>query len=371
MHPAVIMALGGGDFTGDGMANLGFTNVKDYGALGNGVADDTAAIGDAITALPSSGGVLYFPPGTYLTSGGFTLTTPCHVVGAGGGGGETLDYQGGGLTVPHVSQVQCNSATAVLFTVAVSGVEFHDLSLLNVAGTTPTAGSAIQTASGGGDHARYTGLTIQGFYINLDHQYGREWMVDHCWILSPVYDGIRAQNLDAADEGELTLTSCVFMQQVHSANAAVDILRSGGHRISSCLFFGLGPSDVTVFQVMVKVNLTDATSDLLISNCEFENWRDSAIYVTGSPNPALGNIVVMGCQFLDGHTGAHEAMSFTHVNRAVVTSNVITGQQTGGYAAINFTNSSSAVVVGNLWSGYSAITGGSGSSDINAASNFS
>ena len=41
-------------------------NVKDYGALGNGVHDDTAAIQAAINSLPSSGGTVFIPAGTYM-----------------------------------------------------------------------------------------------------------------------------------------------------------------------------------------------------------------------------------------------------------------------------------------------------------------
>lgn len=45
-------------------------NVKSYGATGDGVTDDTAAINLAITAITSAGGgTLYFPAGTYVTTG--------------------------------------------------------------------------------------------------------------------------------------------------------------------------------------------------------------------------------------------------------------------------------------------------------------
>ena len=42
-------------------------SVKDFGAKGDGVADDTDAIQTAVNCLPS-GGRLYFPKGTYLTA---------------------------------------------------------------------------------------------------------------------------------------------------------------------------------------------------------------------------------------------------------------------------------------------------------------
>lgn len=45
-----------------------YFNVRSFGAVGNGVADDTAEIQAAIAALPSSGGTVYFPPGTYLVT---------------------------------------------------------------------------------------------------------------------------------------------------------------------------------------------------------------------------------------------------------------------------------------------------------------
>jgi hypothetical protein len=64
---------GGGDLSANRSfkikaSDLGFISVKDptYGAIGNGVADDRAAIQAAINALVAAGGgTLYFPPGTY------------------------------------------------------------------------------------------------------------------------------------------------------------------------------------------------------------------------------------------------------------------------------------------------------------------
>ncbi|WP_415860942.1 M10 family metallopeptidase C-terminal domain-containing protein [Azotobacter vinelandii] len=71
-------------------------NVKDFGALGDGVSDDTAAIQAAIdAAYAAGGGTVYLPAGEYRVSGGeepsdgcLTIKSNVHIVGA--GMGETV-----------------------------------------------------------------------------------------------------------------------------------------------------------------------------------------------------------------------------------------------------------------------------------------
>ncbi|ACO81203.1 Secreted mannuronan C-5 epimerase [Azotobacter vinelandii CA] len=71
-------------------------NVKDFGALGDGVSDDTAAIQAAIDAAHAAGGgTVYLPAGEYRVSGGeepsdgcLTIKSNVHIVGA--GMGETV-----------------------------------------------------------------------------------------------------------------------------------------------------------------------------------------------------------------------------------------------------------------------------------------
>jgi hypothetical protein len=76
-------------------SDLGWFNVKSYGAAGDGVTDDTVAFqaaADAATAacVSDGGAVLFFPPGEYVTNKGFVM------LGANGaqilGYGATLIY---------------------------------------------------------------------------------------------------------------------------------------------------------------------------------------------------------------------------------------------------------------------------------------
>jgi hypothetical protein len=48
-------------------------NVKTYGATGDGSTDDTSAIQDAIDAVPSTGGTVFLPVGTYVVSSTLTI----------------------------------------------------------------------------------------------------------------------------------------------------------------------------------------------------------------------------------------------------------------------------------------------------------
>jgi hypothetical protein len=64
-------------------------SVKDFGAVGDGTTNDTAAIQAAIDALSPLGGTLYFPKGTYIVSDAnadnacLTVTAPIQFLGAG------------------------------------------------------------------------------------------------------------------------------------------------------------------------------------------------------------------------------------------------------------------------------------------------
>lgn len=82
-----VMLLGDGVTTptinGVALGNLSIVNVKNYGAKGDGVTDDTTSIAAAIAAV-GAGGIVFFPAGSYITSSALTLTSYIKLVGEGG-----------------------------------------------------------------------------------------------------------------------------------------------------------------------------------------------------------------------------------------------------------------------------------------------
>ncbi|MBO03202.1 MAG: hypothetical protein CMG35_11240 [Candidatus Marinimicrobia bacterium] len=75
----IIEAIASGSASG-----LGWVNVVDHGAVGNGSRDNVTEIAAAIAALPNAGGVLYFPDGDFVTSGQHTISgKPVWIKGAG------------------------------------------------------------------------------------------------------------------------------------------------------------------------------------------------------------------------------------------------------------------------------------------------
>jgi hypothetical protein len=63
-------AYSGANWTEEGSSggSLVFISVKDSGAVGDGVTDDTAAINAALASVPAGGGIVYFPAGDYVVS---------------------------------------------------------------------------------------------------------------------------------------------------------------------------------------------------------------------------------------------------------------------------------------------------------------
>src|SRR6266704_331927 len=90
-----------------------YCNVKQFGAVGDGVTDDSAAITAAIASLPATiittlnpGGILYFPPGTYKTSG-VVLNSLYNVMVLGAGSASVIAPTSGAIGIYLLGCQRC------------------------------------------------------------------------------------------------------------------------------------------------------------------------------------------------------------------------------------------------------------------------
>lgn len=101
------------------LGGLNWVNVKEHGALGDGITNDFAAINAAITAATSQS-VIFFPAGVYQISGSIDLTGKSHLHFVGVGTSATsIDDLG---TAPQV-RIRTSSTTDAA--VIVSGFSCH------------------------------------------------------------------------------------------------------------------------------------------------------------------------------------------------------------------------------------------------------
>jgi len=114
---ALPIAWGAGNVLSAAVGSYIVFNVKTYGATGNGVTDDTAAINAAITALAASGGgTLYFPTGIYLISStlgfgnGFLGSYSTYTINVVGDGGTVSPNGGLSIATSSLSQIKWNGA---------------------------------------------------------------------------------------------------------------------------------------------------------------------------------------------------------------------------------------------------------------------
>jgi hypothetical protein len=259
-------------------------NVKTYGAIGNGVADDTLAINSAIAAFNSaSNGILYFPSGNYK------VTLPLTVITAGG----TVLGDGRSATT-----ITYTPLTGALFETHVNGsLDYRSLSLSG--STSATSGcSALLcpnfTGATGHGNTSFIECNVTGFYDAIDYRAAQGWILEGTYISNYVHYGVRANNIPMPDAGGWHIINS-FFGGLNSATtvAGLSFESAGGVHIVSTNFIG-NQRGIYIHQGGL-VSLS--TADILVSNCSFEANSVNHIDADLSGGGRMDTLLIHGCEF--------------------------------------------------------------------------
>ena len=227
-------------------------NVKDFGAVGNGVTNDTAAIQSALNAIPSTGGAIFIPKGTYICSATLTASNkPIAIVGA-GIGISNLQWSG-------PSTVGANGITY-------TNTDFQPFKLQDISLIAYADSSNITTLCGTGVSITYpsneTVFETTAKLIRVEIRGKRSSSgvdTDSGW----------ATCLYAKDAGRLRLFDCNFVGRRALNNKGVHIatgLNAFKSIISQCEF--------TAFETAVLSEGPSSPGDTVVTDSNFTScWR--------------------------------------------------------------------------------------------------
>jgi pectate lyase len=228
-------------------------NVLDYGAVGDGVADDTAAVQAAV----DTGRSVYFPEGTYLIKNSILLT-------------QSQTLFGDGM---QKSILKCVASAAVTnlnsFSVQADYIFFNNLTFdvnLN--------GQVVCRA-----------IT---FDADVEHIYA-----DQCEFVSTnaLVNNV-AMWINGFDVKNLYVTNCYFdTVQFGIAKDNSDTSTQQYTNWINCSFYGCSDG--------VNINSPSALSawtDIVIANCNFERMLNFSVSFAG---PQCGRVSVTDCNFYD------------------------------------------------------------------------
>ena len=162
-------------------------SVRDYGAKGDGVTDDTQAINQCLQAAKTQQANVYFPAGTYLCN---TVDASGNILSFDAGASQSLSIYGDGQTSVITTSLNAGSCLLYLSAFAASsGLTVKNLSLQNTHGmiTAQTRGLFITgTVAQNLSNVSVSGCYFQGFSTALGAQGINTFTVNSNYFGSPL-----------------------------------------------------------------------------------------------------------------------------------------------------------------------------------------
>lgn len=279
-------------------------NVRDFGIVDDGTTDNLAAVRALAVWLPD-GAALYWPGGGagYVISDSVIWKKNIRMFGDGMKPFKIFTVN---LTPFHgATNILFTSATADGFVFATNGstnqypiYTIDDMSFINTAGSTPTAGAGLKF--NGSKQGNLHRVEVENFFIDVLNN-SNNLVAHDCFFINPVLYGMEITSALNPDAGGTELSYCHFASGFNATTTAKGIYWKGGGLLylDYCDFNAQAIlTSNTEFVADIYSDLTDGpTSDCRITNCEFENFQTSAIVLTNQSGGRFYNVQIIGNQF--------------------------------------------------------------------------
>lgn len=250
-------------------------SVTDYGAVGNGVTDDTAAIQAAFN--DSSDKEIFFPAGTYIC-GSVNITNQCRAIGEGA----------------DATFIKASGATVNVWTVQTQArFDVENMTFSPASETVNQSSGAYLTynpTSGYNFGSRIRNCIFVRSNIGIYFIDAAGWSIEDCYF--PLYTtAVAVKNVDTPDAGDSTIRASVFDGGGITGTAILQNSSGGLRIINNKILHGaygyIGGFDSS----------PSMTSILLIQCNSIETQNVAAVAFNSSNNTTFGQVLIEGNQF--------------------------------------------------------------------------
>lgn len=305
-------------------------NVKDFGAVGDGVTDDASAIQATINSISSAGGgIVYFPEGTFKVNSTINV-------------GSNITISGAGIN-STIIKVGIADITTVNISASSTNVGLENLTINGNRAAFPSGTGIGLGGSGNISDLYLTNIKVtngQRFSAFLNAGSGEYYRVkiSNC-VFEDSGDGY--DTLGSGYLNETVIQGCIFRNTTGQGFATTN--SKGGLIVSACTFEGPMGNGISL----------EPAQNVVITGCTFRNLNNGAIGIIATPVPALAatdptDISVSGCVFENTGTVsgllADYAIVFKNTSYSVISGNTISRLGRAGIllSAENIVNSSNS-----------------------------
>jgi hypothetical protein len=245
-------------------------SVKDFGAAGNGVADDTAAIQAAVNAASSAGVCLFVPEGTYAISSTIAFGSTCKGITGSGAGSKLL----------AVGSAFANYSPLLFFNGSADGVTIKDLKF-KVSNTSYPFVQCLQLQGVTGgllsnlvfEESGYTAVYLAG---------SQGVTVSDLLITSTGFRAVRVEPVGSTKSNKITIRNVNVAG--YCPNMPISIVGGEGHIVTECKVnryattnFGISLQGVSNSLVKSNYLVTDTTEGINCEDCTAIRIQDNQV----------------------------------------------------------------------------------------------